>query len=68
MNKSLLRADNLGKTVLLGFIYKWQQNALNDCSIRVYQSLVIFQNIFPMMLALCLMLSVRPIMLKIMLA
>ena len=53
------------KTVLLGCIYKWQQNILyvllgNDCSVRVYQSIICcnFLKIFPIMLALCLMLSV----------
>ena len=51
MNKSLLIADNLGRLILLGCIYKWQQNTLyalldNDCSIRVYQSFVaVLQNI-----------------------
>ena len=49
--------------VLLWCIYKWHQNTLhvlkdNGCSIRVYQSFVtIFQKI-PVMLALCLILSV----------
>ena len=47
------------KIVLLGYIYKWQQNVLldNDCSIRVYQSFVTIVKKFPIMLALCLMLS-----------
>ena len=50
-NKSILIADNL-KTVLLGCIFKWQQNTLhvlldNDYSVRVYQSFVaIFQKYF----------------------
>ena len=48
MNKLLLIADN----VLLGCIYKWQQNIPhvlfdNDCSIRVYKSFVtVFQKYF----------------------
>ena len=52
------------KTVLIWCIYKWHQNTLHvlldyDYSIRAYQSLVaIFKKLFPIMLALCLMLSV----------
>ena len=62
MNKSLLIADNLVR-LFLGYVYKWQQNALyalldNDCSIRVYHHLLQFFKIFPIMLILCLALSV----------
>ena len=44
MNKSQFTADNLER-LLLGCIYKWQQNTPyvlldNDCSITVYQSFV----------------------------
>ena len=59
----ILIEDNFRKTVLLGCIYKWQQNTLyvllvNDCSIRVYQSFdAIFKKII-IGLALCLMLLV----------
>ena len=53
INKSLLIAENL-ETVLLGCIYRWQQNNVlfdNDCSIRVYQSLCcIFSNYAGIML------------------
>ena len=51
INKSLFIADNI-ETVLLGCIYKCQQNTLyvfigNDCSIRIYQSFVAsFQKYF----------------------
>ena len=57
MNKSSLIVDNV-------CIRVYKQNTLyvlldNDCSIRVYQSFVaILQKIIPIMLALCLMLSV----------
>ena len=48
MNKSLLINGQFRKTVLLGYIYKWQQLHLdNDCSVRVYQPFVaIFQKYF----------------------
>ena len=57
---TICNSTKFRKTVLLGCIYKWQQNALyvslgNDCSIRVYQTSVA---IFQTMLALCLTLSV----------
>ena len=60
MNKLLLIAENLERP----FIWVYLQMALsalleNDCSIRVYQLFVaFFQKIFPIMLALCLILSV----------
>ena len=65
MNKSLLLADNVER-LFLGCIYKRQQNTLHvfsdiDCSNRIYQLSIIcrnFSKIFPIMLALCLMLSV----------
>ena len=59
MNKSPLIVDNV-KTVLLGCIYKWQQNALQFFNLEqtIFQQHCNFSKIFPTMLALCLMLSV----------